>query len=413
MEKFKIVLLGSDDNVYGISRSAYEKYGITSTALGYGHLVPTRFSSIIDVNVIEDFNKEKECIHAIIEYGKQLKKSYEKLILVPCSDWYMEVVIKNKEKLEGIYENVFNDYKLLERFITKDKFYELCDEYNLKYPKTIIVPFKDRIGIEDKIDFEYPIVLKPNNSNSNEYLYCDFPNKKKVFIVNSKEELVEIINNINTSTYMDNLIIQEFIPGDDTNNRVINCYSDRYGKVRMMSLGRPILEEYAPGLMGNYAAIISEVGKKDIFEGIKNMLESIGYKGFSNFDLKYNPKNGEYYLFEINYRQGRSSFYAEAAGISLSKLLVDDLVGNKFDDDIIFNKKKMLWLNVPEDVVLKYVRNDSVLKEVKDLIKDDKVIYTLFYDKDLSDERRDKILKHYDVKREQYEKYFIEKEDRN
>lgn len=42
---------------------------------------------------------------------------------------------------------------------------------------------------------------------------------------------------------------------------VINCYSNMYGKVQMMSLARPILEEYHPKLMGNYAAIISE---KDI-----------------------------------------------------------------------------------------------------------------------------------------------------
>lgn len=409
MEKFKIVLLGSDDNVYGISRSAYEEYGITSTSLGYGHLVPTRFSSIIDVNVIEDFNKEKECIKAIVEYGKQLKESYEKLILVPCSDWYMEVCIKNRDKLKGIYENVFNDYELLQSFITKDKFYELCDKYNLRYPKTIICSYKDRKDIHKKIDFEYPIVLKPNNSNSNEYLYCEFPNKKKVFIINSEEELIETINNINTSTYKDNLIIQEFIPGDDTHNRVINCYSDTSGKVRMMSLGRPILEEYAPGLMGNYAAIISEPGNHEVFHGIKNLLESIHYKGFSNFDLKYNEKTKEYYLFEINYRQGRSSFSVNAAGVSLAKLLVDDLVNNHFDKDIVYPNKKVLWVNVPEEVVLEYVRNPEVLEEVKKLIKEDKVIHTLFYDKDLSEEREEKMLKHYAVKKEQYQKYFIEK----
>ena len=57
-----------------------------------------------------------------------------------------------------------------------------------------------------------------------------------------------------------NLIIQEFIKGDDSNNVVINCYSNMYGKVQMMSLARPILEEYHPKLMGNYAAIISEKG---------------------------------------------------------------------------------------------------------------------------------------------------------
>ena len=410
MEKFKIVLLGSDDNVYGISRSFYDKYGVTTIALGYGHLVPTRFTKLVEVKVIENFNIEEDCIKAIIEEGKKLKESYEKLILVPCSDWYMEVCIKHKDELKGIYENNFIDASLLESFITKDKFYELCDKYDLPYPRTIICPYEERETIHEKIEFSYPLVLKPNNSNSNEYLYCEFPGKKKVFIVNSEDELKEIIKNMNTSTYKDNLIIQEFVKGDDTHNRVINCYSDKNGKVRMMSLGRPILEEYAPGLMGNYAAIISEPGHHKIFDAIKNMLESIKYTGFSNFDLKYDSEKKEFYLFEINYRQGRSSFYVNASGVSLAELLVDDLIENKEHEEIIYSKDKILWLNVPEDVVLNYVRNESVLNEVKELIDNKKVTHTLFYDQDYNEERFEKMNKHYNVKREQYEKYFIEKE---
>lgn len=410
-QKFKIVLLGSDDNVYGMSRSCFEKYKTTTIALGLGHLAPTRFTNIVEVIQVKDFNKEKIFIKSIVEKGKELKKTYEKLILVPCLDYYMELCIKNRDKLKGIYENNFISNELLQKFITKDKFYELCEKFDIKYPKTIICKYKDRKNIHKKINFKYPIILKPNNSLSSEYLYCDFPNKKKVFYINNEDELKSIIKDINSSTYKDNLIIQEYIKGDDSCNRVINCYSDKKGKVQMMALGRAVLEEYAPGALGNYAAIISDPGYHKIFDKIKIMLEGLGYTGFSNFDIKYDKERNEYYFFELNYRQGRSSFFVNAAGISLAGLFVDDLVYNKSNKNVKYPTKKILWLNVPDSVAKKYITDKDVLIEVKNLIHSKNVIHTLFYENDLSMKRLVKMRKIYTAKKLQYKKYFIKKDD--
>ena len=68
---------------------------------------------------------------------------------------------------------------------------------------------------------------------------------------------------------------------------------------------------------------------KELSERMKNFLEDIGYIGFSNFDMKYDPRDGQYKLFEMNLRQGRSSFFVTAAGYNLAKFLVDDVIYNK------------------------------------------------------------------------------------
>lgn len=406
---FKFIILGSDDNAYGMARSYYEKYKDKALLLCGRGLYPTFYSNILEIKKIENFDKENICIENIIKIGEELKHSYEKLILVPCSDWYMQICIKHKNELKKIYENSWNDIKMLESFITKDKFYELCEKYNLKYPNTIVCKLQDRKEIHKKIKFSYPIILKPNNSNSSEYLHASFQGKKKVFIIDNEEELIETIRNIDSSTYKDNLILQEFVKGDDTNNVVINCYSDREGHVVAMSLGRAVLEEYLPSVMGNYAAIITEPGYQKLFDKVKFFLESIKYKGFSNFDFKYDIEKKEYYVFEINYRQGRSSFSVNAGGINLAELLIDDLVYNKKINEVKYPTKKVLWLNIPEYIAKKYIKNEKVNKEIKELIKHKNVIHSLKYKKDYNLKRRLIINRMYLSKIKQYMNFFVEK----
>ena len=83
------------------------------------------------------------------------------------------------------------------------------------------------------------------------------------------------------------MILQEFIAGGDSQMRVFTCFSDAKGKVRAMCLGHTMLEEHTPKGLGNHAAIVTEpVSSLPVAEKIKDLLESIGYTGFSNFDIK-------------------------------------------------------------------------------------------------------------------------------
>lgn len=404
----KFVILGSDENAYGMSRVIYKTYKEKPLVLCSRILYPTMFSKIVDIKVIENFDTESVCIKSLINVGETLKKTTKNIILIPCSDSYMEYVVKNQDLLSGLFLNKFISYNLLKSFITKDKFYNLCDKYKLRYPKSVIIKESDRLDILKKIHFKYPLILKPNNSNSSEYLHAEFPNKKKVFLIKSETELIQTVNNINKSNYKDNLIVQEFIKGDDTNNLVINAYSSTDGKVRMMGIGRPVLEEYHPKVLGNYAAIISEVGYKEVMNDVKKFLENIKYVGFSNFDFKYNEIDKKYYCFEINYRQGRSSYFLNECGVNLIELLTDDLVYKK-RKDIIYPTKKILWLNVPYIVIKKYINNTKVLEEISELKNKKEVYHTLFDKEDLSLIRYINLKKVYFSKTRQYKKYFIKK----
>ena len=224
------------------------------------------------------------------------------------------------------------------------------------------------------------MAVKP--ASSTDYSKVEFNGKEKSYKANNLDELKKIVNNIYSSSYRSNIIVQDFIPGNDDTMWVMNCYSNKNGKVKMMCLGHCILEEHTPYGIGNYKALISD-GNKELYEKIKSFLEEIGYIGFSNFDLKYDSRDGKYKLFEVNIRQGRSSFFTTAAGCNLAKYLVDDYIFNK-DDEVVYNYNKHLWLATPKRILKKYVYNREALNEALELIKLKKYSYTLKYSKDFS-----------------------------
>lgn len=226
---------------------------------------------------------------------------------------------------------------------------------------------------------------------------------KKVFKCDTREELNSILALIYAAGYEDSVIVQDFIPGDDTYMRVLTNYSDRNGKVKMMCLGHVLLEEHTPHGIGNHAVIITE-REPSIEKKFKNLLEDIDYIGFSNFDIKYDQRDNEYKVFEINTRQGRSNYYVTSSGENIAKLVVDDMVK---EDELTFNvvSEEHLWMVVPRGVALKYIQPQEYRDTIKRLIREKNASNPLKNKKDRSIKQYYYFLKNYYGHYIKYKKY--------
>lgn len=398
---FQPVLLGSDINVYGMARSFHEEYGLCSVAVGKGVLGVCTASKIVKVEVVEPNLEDDEVfVRTLTAFAKRYEGSGKKLLLVPCGDNYIKLLVRNQDKLRDIYEFECIDEALLMRLSIKESFYEVCTEHGFAFPKTTTCSAENYKGIE--LPFGFPVIIKPSNSVA--YWNCRFPHKKKVFVAESEQEFRAILDAIYSSTYQDHLILQEYIPGDDSNMRVMNCYCGRDRKVKLISLGQALLEEHSPEGIGSYAAIISTSDEK-LSEMMKGFLEDIGYVGFANFDMKYDQRDGTYKLFEMNLRQGRASFFVTAAGYNLAKWLTDDVIYHK-DMPCTIATNKVLWSIIPTKIIFDYVKNESLKAEARALIKAGKVFQSYYYKGDRSPKRYLNFLKNQYHYFEKYKKYF-------
>ena len=398
-QDFLPVLLGSDINVYGMARSFHEAYGIRSVAVGKGILPACMNSHIVEVQTVEPRLEEDEVFVSTL---KKFAEHYSgmRLLLVPCGDNYIKMLVRNQEKLRGIYEFECIDEALLMRLSIKESFYQVCEEHGFSFPKTTTCSYENYKTIE--LPFDFPVIIKPSNSVA--YWNCKFPHKKKVFVAKSREEFDAILDAIYGSSYKDHLILQEYIPGDDSKMRVMNCYCGKDKKVKLIALGNAVLEEHSPEGIGSYAAIINGYDEK-LNEQMKNFLESIGYVGFANFDMKYDARDGQYKLFEMNPRQGRSSFFVTASGYNLAKWLVEDVVEHK-EQGLTIADARHLWMIAPAGILKKYLKDEALLAEARELMRQGKVSHQLFCKEDAGLKRRVWYIKNQLNNYRKYKRYF-------
>ncbi len=376
-KEFIPVLFGNDINVYSVARAFYEKYGIKSKVFGKALMGTCYKSKLVDFTEVKNLDSNEVITETINDFA--MKNTTQKLLAIGCGDNYVKCLAQNRENFKSNVIVPYSDYDFLEELMDKEKFYALCEKHGIDYPKTYICTVRDYENVN--VHFDAPYILKP--ANQVEYYKHKFVGQKKVFKLDTKKELEDTIKKVYAAGYTDNMIVQDFLPGDDTYMRVLTSYSDKNGKVKMMCLGHVLLEEHTPYGIGNHVVIITEY-EPELMEKFKVLLEEIGNKGFSNFDIKYDYRDKKYEAFEINTRQGRSNFYVTGSGHNIAELLVEDFIyNNPIEEDIA--KNEHLWMVVPKGVAYKYA--PEYKDRMKRLVKSGKYVNPLRLKEDNDIER--------------------------
>ncbi|MDR2132788.1 MAG: ATP-grasp domain-containing protein [Clostridiales Family XIII bacterium] len=363
------LLFASDINVYSVARAFYEQYGLRAKAFGKALSGPCAHSRIVDYESVRDADRRDVLLALVNDFARA--HSDRKILAIGCGDAYVRSISANR----GAYEkNVIApgiDLALFDTLTHKERFYELCRKSGVDYPDSFV--HRADMGREYALPFDGPFIVKPSNGVA--YWEHPFAGQNKVFKVATREEVDGVLARIYASGYADSNIIQNFIPGDDSFMRVVTDYSDRNGRVRLSCMGHVLLEEHTPHGIGNHAVILTE-RNETVQAQLAKLLENLGYTGFSNFDLKYDRRDGKFKVFELNARQGRSNYYVTGAGENIARYLVEDLI---FERDLQpkFVTARSLWMVVPKRVAFSFVPRTPYHAEMKRLMREGRCVNPL------------------------------------
>lgn len=378
-----VIIIGSDVNAYYMARNFHEAYGIIPHLIAKIPMKFTSNSKILTIEYNEELHKEEVFLNILKRCAEERKG--KKIILIATNDTYLRLVIENKNELEKDYLFNYVDISLLNDLMLKDNFYTRFKDYDIDLPKTYIYNCNTKKKFSENLvkEFNYPIVVKPGNTVT--YHEYEFEGQAKVFIIENKNDLITNIEKIKASGYKDNLIIQEFIPGDDTHLFDCDMYLNTHKKAILATFAQVVSQEPTLSGIGNCTALINgynEFGNTDaIVKKLVHFAEELGIQGIVEFDLKYDRRDNKFKLLEINPRQSRSGYYLTYCGYNVAELLVNDLIYHKEMPYKLCLEKKGLSF-VPKDIINKFVVNSKVKEEILQLFKENKICNPLDYEKD-------------------------------
>lgn len=289
--------------------------------------------------------EEKEFVDLLIRNSGKWKDA----LVLETNDNAAVALSKNKEQLEKHYKIATPEWSVLRRFIEKSETYRLAQKCNVPYPKTLLPKTLDEIH-EIKDELSYPCILKPVVGH--EFLSKFY---SKNFKVTDPEELLSKFKLCSESGQ--EVMIQEIIPGPDSNIYECTVYISSSGNVNATSLSRKIRQ--SPPQFGVARVAISENEIPQLREFTERMLKEADFRGIAHAEFKKDPRDGQFKLLEVNGRILGSNWLTTYCGVNFPWIAYLDLVENK-QIEVRHYQKNAYWIELYQDL------SNSILRHSKE-----------------------------------------------
>lgn len=311
----KVILVGSGGGAHTIIR-AFAQMDINVTYIPSLHHDPAAFSRFISKKVAV-ISPENEA-HRLLKLLMDPKEDWDGALLMPLTDGAVIFVCQNREVLASRYIPTVQENKVVERIINKYQLYLQAQKAGVPSPKVF---FADSVQslIQRQDELCYPCLLKPFESHSFVKIY-----NKKMFVIEDFDDLVEKF----TQARKDKLsvMVSEIIPGKESCLFAYHSYIDSQGDI-LAEICCQKLRQYPPDFgVASVAKTVPIV--KEVRQLALKLLKSLSYRGIAYAEFKYDSRDNEYKLIEINVRPILLERLFIAAGINIPYMAYMDLVEN-------------------------------------------------------------------------------------
>ncbi len=358
---FRPVIMGSDLGVYSLARAFHEAYAVSSIVVSNSPRGPIMDSAILEPR-FAGAGASSSAVVALLE--KIAAEHAETLILLPTAEHELDLVSEHWDRLGELYVIPYSPPSVMHRARDKRVLEEICQELSLPVPRSVHIELDGltQDALKDlEIDLVYPLVLKP--ANSGEHTQLSFPGKRKVYMADDADGVRRTFGALIEAGYGGAMVVQELVPGDDTAGRTATCYVNQQGQVTLMATGQLLLGMHSPTMIGNSVAVLTDP-QPDVADQAETIATELGVRGFVNFDLKVDARDGRGRFFDLNTRIGRPNHYLLVAGVNPAVAIVEDFL---LDGPPQIQKQTRVgvYSYVPKFWLLRYITDPKLATAVR------------------------------------------------
>lgn len=212
--------------------------------------------------------------------------------------------------------------EVLDRILDKNKLAAVAQSLGIATPRTTEISSMDDVVGAAKI-VGFPAIVKPKYAHSwrTPEIWQKVGQRKAIPVLDYRE-LESYCKALVPLT--DSLLLQETIPGPDSNLVVYGSYRPRESHGDCYFTARKMLQ-YPPGL--GSGIIVRAEAIPDIVEPSKALLAALSYWGVSEIEYKFDSRDNRYKLIEINPRHWDQHTLGTSLGVNLTEHCYRDLAG--------------------------------------------------------------------------------------
>lgn len=249
---------------------------------------------------------------------------------------YFPFIHKYQKELSALFSFEFPIYDELKLLLEKDLFNSFAREHNIKIPLSIEVTCDNLVTSELFESLQFPLVIKPKHRDD---IWLNTFDSQKVILSETPEEAYSICKKLFST--IDRLIIQEWIPGPDSNIFFCLTYITKNGDILDSVCGQKI-HQY-PILFGNTSSAII-VDNPYVEKETHRILKEAQTFGFCSVEFKQHDITGEYYVIEPTVgRMDRQEYIATLGNKNLALKAYCHLAGIE-PFELKTTKKKYLYI---------------------------------------------------------------------
>jgi D-aspartate ligase len=285
-----------------------------------------------------DINKGDEELAAfLVEMGKEFN---ERPVLLATADSYALMISKYSEQLSRYYRFPDMPAGLLERIIDKKGLSELAAEHGLLAPQTFIAgdgADLDKIAAE----INYPCIIKPALSHKFVRIF-----RQKCLFANNSSELGDALEKARNENLV--VMVQEVIPGFDDCMYVFDAYINKEGRVTHTFTAQKLRQ--FPINFGS-STLTHHLYDRELVEAGTEYMKKLGYRGYGEIEFKKHPKNGRFYMIEINARLSTLNILFDKCGVEFTYAMYRDLIGDPLPDFHLAEDQPWAFWHAYEDMI--------------------------------------------------------------
>jgi predicted ATP-grasp superfamily ATP-dependent carboligase len=241
-------------------------------------------------------------------------------ILIPSTDTAALLVADHASSLREQFRFPIIPAELAHALCSKKEMYYLAEGMGIPTPLTGF-PSSRRDVLKFTQDARFPIIVKPIEADK-----AKSQVGRQKAVVSGRKQLLERYDSLE-SVDQSNLVLQEYIPGADEASWMFNGYFDQNSKCLFGMTGRKI-RQHRPH------AGITSLGvcepNEAVAEITTRLTSAIGYRGILDIGYRYDARDGQYKVFDINPRIGCTfRLFVNANGMDVVRAMYLDLSGER------------------------------------------------------------------------------------